>query len=204
MQVELPDRETRARIEVIEATDRPLNDDEFFDFCAHNRKLRIEREANGDIIIMPPAGFESEHRNFEICRQLGNWAAADGQGIALGSNTLFLLRTGSARGPDAAWVSKRWLRSFSSQEKRRYLPLCPDFVIELLSPSDRIEKTKAKMREWIENGAALGWLIDPDHRTVIVYRPGQDPEELTAIDEIIAGAPVEGFRLDLREIWQGL
>src|SRR5262245_2809423 len=120
----LPDVETRARIEVIDG-DRPLNDDEFFQFCAKNSELRIERDANGDIIIMPPAGFETGYRNNEICRQLGNWARADGTGVALDSNTEYLLPNSAARCPDASWVRKSRLAGFTKDQKKQFLPLCP-------------------------------------------------------------------------------
>jgi Uma2 family endonuclease len=150
-----------------------MDDEEFFEFCGRNPELRIERGSSGEIIIMPPAGFEIGYRKNEVCRQLGNWAREDG--VALDSNTEYLLPNGAAQAPDASWVLKSRLKSFSKEQKRRFLPLCPDFVIELTSPTDRLLRVKAKMREWIENGAALGWLIDADHPTVVVYRPGQDP-----------------------------
>jgi Uma2 family endonuclease len=202
MQIELPAIGTRARIDV--PGDRPMDDDEFFEFCMKNQDLRIERDANGKIIIMPPSGFETEHRNLEICRQLGNWAEVDGRGLASGSNTEFFLPNRAARGPDAAWISASRLEQFSEQEVRKFLHLCPEFVVELVSPSDRLNKVKAKMREWIENGVVLGWLIDADHRTVHVYRPQRDPEVLVDVDHIDGEGPVEGFRLELTRIWKRL
>jgi Uma2 family endonuclease len=202
MQIELPDIGTRARIDI--QGDRRMDDDEFFEFCAKNRKLRIERDANGKIIIMPPSGYEAELRNCEICRQLGNWAEADGRGFASGSNTEFFLANRAARGPDAAWISASRLEQFSEQEVRKFLHLCPDFVVELVSPSDRISKVKAKMREWMDNGVVLGWLIDADHRTIHVYRPGREPELLVDVDRIDGEGPVEGFRLELSRIWKRL
>jgi Uma2 family endonuclease len=96
------------------------------------------------------------------------------------------------------------LAQLTKEQKRRFMYLCPDFVVELTSPSDRLSKVQAKMVEWIENGAALGWLIDADQRTAYVYRSGRDPERLTDIDHIDGEGPVEGFRLDLTKIWQGL
>ncbi|MBZ5726898.1 MAG: Uma2 family endonuclease [Acidobacteriia bacterium] len=202
MQVELPDIETRARIEVQGA--RPMDDEEFFEFCARNRKLRIERDANGEIIIAPPAGAETGYRNSDIIAQLTTWSKQDGRGRVFHSNTEYFLPSGAARAPDASWIAKSRLEQFSKDEKRRFLPLCPEFVIELISPTDRLARAKAKMREWIENGAALGWLIDPDRQTVHVYRPGRGPEELADIDRISGEGPVDGFRLELADIWQGL
>ena len=149
-----------------------MTDEEFFEFCERNPDLRIEREANGEIIIMPPAGFETGYRNNDVSRQLGNWAEADGRGVAADSNTEYLLPDGAALSPDASWVLKSRLDRFSKEQLKRFLPLCPDFVVELISPTDRLPRVKAKMREWIENGAQLGWLIDADRRTIYVYRPG--------------------------------
>ena len=202
MQVVLPDIETRATFLI--RSERPMDDDQFFDFCMKNPELRIERSAQGEIIIMPPTGFETGYRNNDLSRQLGNWAKADGRGIALDSNTEYLLPNGAARSPDASWVLKSRLAQFTKQEKQRFLPLGPDFVIELTSPTDRLKAVKAKMREWIENGAELGWLIDADRRTVHIYRSGQEPEEAVAINSLGGDGPVHGFRLDLEDIWRGV
>jgi Uma2 family endonuclease len=202
MQIELPDIETRARIEIY--GERPMDDDEYFEFCARNRKLRIERDANGEIIIMPPAGAETGYRNNNLAVQLGTWSIRDGRGRAFDSNTEFILPNGAALAPDASWVQSSRLEQFTKEQKRRFLPLCPDFVVELISPSDRLPKVQAKMREWMENGAALGWLIDADRRTVYVYRPAHAPQELVDVDHVAGEGPVEGFRLELADIWQGL
>ena len=153
---------------------------------------------------MPPAGFESGYRNNDISRQLGNWAAADGRGVAADSNTEYLLPNGAAFSPDASWVLKSRLESFSKEQLRRFLPLCPDFVVELMSPTDRLSRVKARMREWVENGARLGWLIDADRRTIHIYRPEREPEELVDMDQIVGEGPVEGFVLELGDIWRGL
>ena len=201
MQVVFPDVETRARMD---NGSGPMSEAEFFDFCVQNPDLRIERDANGEIIIMPPTGDESSSQNLDLAGQLYAWSKRDGRGRGFDSNGEFLLPNGAARAPDAAWVLKTRLDRFTKEQKRRFLPLCPDFVVELMSPSDRLPKVKAKMREWLENGAVLGWLIDPDHRTVYVYRPGQEPDALVNVDHVIGEGPVEGFRLDLADIWEGL
>ncbi|MGA7240045.1 MAG: Uma2 family endonuclease [Bryobacteraceae bacterium] len=203
MQVVLPDRETKASFEVC-GEDRPLNDDEFFDFCVKNADLRIERLANGEIVIMPPAGLETGYQNSEISAQLRNWAKADGRGVAFDSNTEFILSSGAAFAPDASWILKSRLAKFTKEEKKRFGRICPDFVIELRSPSDRLPSLKAKMEEWILNGAQLGWLIDADRRTVFVYRPAKPVEEMRDADAVAGEGPVEGFRLDLLPVWQGL
>jgi Uma2 family endonuclease len=203
MELVLPDIEAlaSARIE----TERPMTDDEFWCYCSRlPDNLRVEREPNGDIIIMPPAGGESSNRNIHISAQLDVWAIKDGGGEAFDSNANFILPSGAARGPDAAWISNARLATLSSEQKRRFLPLCPDFVVELKSPSDRLPRLKAKMEEWIENGAQLGWLIDPDTRAVYIYRQGAKPEELKDADSVAGEGPVAGFVLDLRRIWRGL
>ena len=202
MQVVLPETEDGNAYSI--RSERPMDDDEFFEFCAQNSDLRIEREANGDIIVMPPAGFLTGYRNNEICRQLGNWAIADGRGLALDSNTEYLLPNGAAWAPDASWVAKKRLERFSDEEREGFLPLCPDFVVALASPSDRLAKLKSKMVEWVDNGAALGWLIVAKRRTIHIYRPGTEPEELVDADHIVGEGPVAGFRLELTRIWREL
>jgi Uma2 family endonuclease len=203
MQVVLPDRETRASFEVC-GEDRPLNDEEFFDFCMKNSDLRIERLANGDIIIMPPAALETGYQNSEISAQLRNWAIADGRGVAFDSNTEFILASGAAFAPDASWILKSRLSKLTKEERKRFGRICPDFVIELRSPSDRLPSLRAKMEDWILNGAQLGWLIDPDKRIVFIYRPGKPIQELRKATVIEGEGPVDGFRLNLEAVWRGL
>jgi len=199
--VVFPDVETRARIENGAG---PMSEAEFFDFCAGNPDVRIERDATGEIIIMPPTGDESSYRNGELTGQLSTWSKQDGRGRAFDSNGKFLLPNRAARSPDASWVLKSRLERHTKEERRRFLSLCPDFVVELMSPSDRLSKLKAKMREWMENGASLGWLIDADKRAVHIYRSGQEAEVLTGVDHVTGEGPVEGFRLELTDIWEGL
>jgi Uma2 family endonuclease len=203
MQIVLPDIETRARIEVIEEW-RPLTDEEFYRFCTNNPDVLIEREANGDIIIMPPTGGETGDRSSELNYQLRAWARQDGRGRVFDSNTAFFLPSGAAYMPDACWVSRNRLETLSKLQKKQFMPLCPEFVVELTSPSDRLSKVQAKMREWMANGAALGWLIDADRQTVYIYRPQREPVELTSIDHVDGEGPVDGFRLELNDIWAGL
>jgi Uma2 family endonuclease len=202
MQVLLPDHETCTTYTF--RGEPPMGDDEYYEFCMQNPDLRIEREANGEIIIMPPAGGETGYRNSDLTAQLAIWSKRDGRGRAFDSNTEFFLPRGAAYAPDASWVLRSRLAQFTKEQKKRFLPLCPDFVVELTSPSDRLSKVMSKMREWIDNGVALAWLIDADRRTVYIYRPGKEPEELVDADHIDGEGPVEGFRLDLSEIWQGL
>jgi Uma2 family endonuclease len=185
-------------------SDALLDNDRFFEFCAQNPDMRIERSAEGEVIFMPPPGGESSYQNNEISFELSLWARRDGRGVVFDSSGHFILPNGAVRSPDAVWIRKARLEKLTREQKRRHIPICPDFVIELRSPSDRLKTLKAKMEEWIGNGAELAWLIDPSHRTVTVYRPGCEPEKLSNADFVIGEGPVEGFRLGLKEIWAGL
>jgi len=181
-----------------------MNDEEYFAFCMANGDLRIERTAGGQIVIMPPTGLETGYQNSDLSAQLRNWARLDGRGIAPDSQTEYFLPKGAAYAPDASWILKDRLRSFTKREKQRFVHICPDFVVELTSPSDRLKRVKAKMTEWIDNGAQLGWLIDPRRKTAYIYRPGVEPETLAEPLELHGEGPVQGFVLDLRAIWAGL
>lgn len=179
-----------------------LTDDEFFALCQINSDLRLERTSRGDIIIMAPTGAETGNRNSEITRQLGNWTKRDGTGAAFDSSTGFKLPNGADRSPEGSWVKKSRLATLTREDKLKFLPLCPDFVIEPLSPTDTLAAAHAKMDEYIENGAQLGWLIDPEPRQVHVYRPRAAVVVLENVAEIAADPELPGFVLDLREIWE--
>jgi Uma2 family endonuclease len=178
-----------------------LSHDQFFELCQINRELRLERTAEGDIIVLPPSGFETGNRNHEIARQLGNWTIKDGTGVASDSSGGFILPNGADRSPDAAWIKRERLSQLTPEQKKKLLPLCPDFVIELRSPSDRLEALQAKMEEYIENGVRLGWLIDPQTKSVNVYRTGESVEVLRDVLQVSGEPELPGFVLDLREIW---
>jgi len=178
-----------------------LTEDQFFEFCQINRDLRIERNEYGELILMPPAGGETGDQNAEIGMQLRLWAKRDGQGTTFDSSTGFRLPNESVRSPDAAWVRHSRLNALPSEQRKKFLPLCPDFVIELRSPTDSLSVLQEKMQEYLDNGAQLGWLIDPAQRRVHVYRP-QASVQILENPETISGDPVlAGFVLDLREIW---
>jgi len=180
-----------------------MSDDEFFDLCQINRKLRIERTAEGDLVIMPPAGFKTGHRNILVSTALTTWALQDGTGVPCDSSTGFRLPNRAIRSPDAAWVKKSRLVSFSSEQQEKFLPLCPDFVIELRSPSDDLKTVQEKMQEYIANGAQLGLLLDPQERCVFVYRPGSEVVCLENPASVSAEPVLPGFVLDLTHIWEG-
>lgn len=178
-----------------------MNDDAFFDWCQENDELRIERTSKGEIEIMSPAGWESGSRNSELSRQLGNWAIEDYRGVTSDSSTGYVLPNRAERSPDASWTLKERLREISPESRRKFLPLCPDFVIELRSPSDGLSKLQMKMEEYLSNGASLGWLIDPVNRTVQVYRPSVDPETLVDPKTVKGEGLVEGFVLELGPVF---
>ena len=150
---------------------------------------------------MPPAGGDTSRRNAEIVRQLANWAGRNGAGACFDSSCGFVLPNGAIRSPDAAWVLRERLNSLTERERSRFLPLCPDFVVELRSPTDSLQVLQDKMREYMDNGAGLGWLIDPQRREVFVYRSDGSVECLHAPEHVSAEPPMAGFRLELLEIW---
>lgn len=199
MQMVLKDIETDSPIRIQPA--RPMTDDEYFAFCMANSDLRIERTAEGEIEIMPPTGFETGDQNADLTMQLRMWAKRDGGGTAVDSNAEYILPSGAARSPDASWVLRSRLAKLTPAQKKKFLRLCPDFVVELRSPSDRLRQVQAKMREWMENGAKLGWLIDPQTRSVYIYRPGQTTERLIDPPRVKGESPVAGLVLELADIW---
>src|SRR5712691_3113956 len=157
-----------------------LDDDQLFDFCQLNRDLRIERDAEGALVLMAPTVGTSSARNLELCRQLGNWAQRDGIGIAFDSSVGYILPNGALRSPDASWVRKQRWDALRADEREKFLPLCPDFAVELRSATDRLPSLQRRLRELIRNGAQLTWLIDPRRHSVQVYRPGEPVHTLLA------------------------
>lgn len=179
-----------------------MNEEQFFEFCRLNEDWRIERSAEGDLEIMPPTGGETGSRNFILNHLFGGWVLRDGTGMGFDSSTGFVLPNGATRSPDASWVERGRLAELTAEQKRKFLPLCPDFVIELRSPTDPLAMIEAKMQEYIENGMSLGWLLDPESRRVHVYRPGKRVERLENVSELSGDPELPGFRLDLRRIWE--
>jgi Uma2 family endonuclease len=178
-----------------------LTDEQFYDLCRANGELRIERTAEGEMSIMSPTGGDTSRRNAQLIAQLVAWANQDQTGVPFDSSGGFRLPNGAIRSPDAAWV--RWVPwdKLTEQQKEKFIPLCPDFVVELRSATDSLPELQAKMEEYAANGAQLGWLIDPQERRVYVYRP-QAQEEVLDDPETVSGDPVlKGFVLNLRDIW---
>ena len=181
-----------------------MDDDQFFEFCQINRDLRIERTSQGEIIVMPPTGGETGKRNFGLIVQFGIWVKQDGTGIGFDSSTGFKLPNGAERAPDASWVKKERWEALTPSQRKKFAPLCPDFVIELRSPSDRVKDLQNKMEEYMDNGARLGWLIDSDSRRVYIYRPSGEMEQLDNPTEVKGDESVlPGFVLVMEEIWEG-
>jgi Uma2 family endonuclease len=185
-------------------TPPPMTDQQFADFCAEYPELFFETDATGDIIGRPPSFSITGVRNSMLAMQLGNWALKDARGVASDSSTGFLLPNGARRSPDASWTPKDHIRKLPKETREGYWHLCPAFVIELRSNSDRLPVLRAKMEEYLANGARLGWMLDPETRTVEVYRPDRMPETLSAVDSLSGEGPVEGFVLDLRTVWDPL
>lgn len=173
-----------------------LSDEQFYRLCQVNRDLRLERTAEGKLIIMPPTGWETGNRNLRLGQRLGNWADADGTGLAFDSSTGFRLPNGAIRSPDAAWVDRQRLEALRP-DPNRFLPLCPDFAIELRSASDALADVQAKMREYLDSGMRLGWLINPQDQQVEIYRLDRAVEVLDAPVEVSGEPVLSGFVLKL-------
>jgi len=183
---------------------QPMTDEEFAAFCAEQPDLFFEMTAEGEIIVMPPTYSSTGSRNSEIDWQLRSWAKKDLRGIVCDSSSGFVLPNGARRSPDASWTLKTRIDQLDPANRVKYWRLCPDFVVELQSSTDRPRVIKEKMLEWMANGAQLAWLIDPDHHSVTIYRPGREPETRVGIGSIAGEGPVAGFVLDLSVVWNPL
>ena len=177
-----------------------LTDDQFLRLCRDNDELRLELTAEGELIIMPPAGGETGWRESKILQRLANWTEGDGTGICFSSNMGARLPNSAIRSPDASWMPlSRWKRLTREQQKK-LAPMCPDFVVELRSPSDRLPALQKKMTEYIENGARLSWLLDPDRKRAYIYRPGKEMECLENPDYLSGEDVLPGFKFNFQEI----
>ncbi|MFQ4144694.1 Uma2 family endonuclease [Chlorogloeopsis sp. ULAP02] len=175
--------------------------EQFKELAAANRDLRLERTATGELIIMPPTGSETGNRNLDIEGQLWLWNRQTKLGKAFNSSTGFHLPNGADRSPDASWIKlERW-EALTQEEREGFAPICPDFVVELRSASDSMETLWSKMREYITNGASLGWLIDRKNRKVEIYRQGRNVEILENPTTLSGEDILPGFNLDLKEVW---
>ncbi|NJN74469.1 MAG: Uma2 family endonuclease [Limnothrix sp. RL_2_0] len=178
-----------------------LSDEQFFQLCQQNQNYRFERSAQGDLVIMPPTGAETGNRNIDLSYQLQAWNRKTKLGMAFDSSTGFIMPNGANRSPDAAWIPLARWESVTPEQQKRFLPMGPDFVVELLSPTDQLSRTQTKMQEYIENGTRLGWLINRKIKQVAIYRQGQKIEILEAPDILSGEDVLPEFELDLSSIW---
>ncbi|NEO90788.1 MAG: Uma2 family endonuclease [Moorea sp. SIO3G5] len=178
-----------------------LTDEQFFQLCQDNDDLKFERNANGDLIIMSPTGGSTGNRNLEIGYQLQAWSRQNKLGIAFDSSTGFKLPNGADRSPDASWIPLQSWNALTPQQQEKFLPLCPDFVIELRSPSDSLKAIRQKMEEYRNNGTRLGWLINRKDRQVEIYRPSKEVEILESPTSLSGEEVLPGFVLYLDLIW---
>jgi Uma2 family endonuclease len=182
--------------------DVPMTDAEFMSFCAANEPLRFERDANGEIIVMSPTGTGGSEVEGDVYLELGNWARADGRGRAYPATAGFKLPDTSVRAPDAAWMSFRRRNTLTPEERKVFAHLCPEFVIEVRSETDRLPALQEKMAVWIANGVELAWLIDPQRKVVEIYRPGEEPEIHEQPTSVQGSGPIAGFELVMSRIWE--
>jgi len=178
-----------------------LTDEQFTQLAVANQDLRLELTTKGELVIMPPTGGETGNRNFEVYIDLGIWNRQTRLGKAFDSSTGFRLPLGGTRSPDASWVKiERW-NALTQEQRKKFLPLCPDFALEIVSETDDVEETRTKMREYLDNGLRLGWLINPKLKQVEIYRPNREVEVLQSPATLSGEEVLPGFVLDLQPIF---
>ncbi len=179
-----------------------LTDDQFYQLCRENPEIKFERNAKGKLLIMPPTGGETGNHNSEINADFVIWNRQIQLGKVFDSSTCFKLPNGANRSPDVAWIRKERWDTLTPEQKEKFPPIAPDFVLELMSPSDTLRETQEKMQEYIDNGVKLGWLINPKMRQVEIYRLGQLVEILTSPQQLSGEDVLPGFILNLSIIWR--
>jgi Uma2 family endonuclease len=177
-----------------------FTDKEFERFCAKNRELRIEMTSEGEMIIMLPVITEDGSRNFYLTGRFFVWVEADTTGVGFESSTGFTLPNGAKRSPDVSWIRRERWDALTSEQKKSFAPICPDFVVELRSSTDRLKTLQEKMEEYIANGAGLGWLIDPKKKKVHIYQPNATVQILDNPSEVSGEPLLKGFVLKLSGI----
>ena len=178
-----------------------LSHEQFWELSLTNRDVRLELTAQGKLIVMPPTGWESGKRNMKIGSRLNVWSEMDGTGVAFDSSTGFILPNGAVRSPDAAWVKQDRLDALKP-DPEKFLPLAPDFVIELRSASDSAKDIRDKMQEYTENGVRLGWFLNAKDKEVEIYRLGQEVEVLQSPVSLSGEDVLPGFVLELKKIFE--
>ena len=200
--VQAPPQPKTLLLELPETLNLQVTREQFVALVAANRDLRLERTATGELIVNPPIGGETGNRNFSLTTQFGVWVEAnDSLGKGFGSSTGFELPNGADRSPDLSWVRQERWEALAPEQREGFIPLCPDFVVELRSKTDSLKKLQAKMQEYRSNGAQLGWLIDPKNKRVEIYRPGQEVEILEEPSTLSGEDVLPGFTLTLKRIW---
>ena len=175
-----------------------MTDKEFFAFCQQNDILKVERDENKQIIIMAPTNISTGNQNVSLLTELANWNNKQNSGACFDSSTGFTLPDGSVRSPDASWMSKEKWNNIPKKDKQTFAHACPDFVIELKSPSDNLKYLTSKMHKWVENGCSLAWLINPDKKTVFIFRKNGTIDKITGFNNVLSGEDIlPGFKLDL-------
>jgi Uma2 family endonuclease len=178
-----------------------MTEDDFFDLCRRADPLQLERDANGTITVMPPSGSYSSNRNLRIANQLQQWADEQNQGVVFDSSGGFTLPNGATRAPDAAWVARSRLEALPKDVKEKFLPLAPDFAVEVRSQSDRRSDLEAKMQEYVENGTRLAWLVDPSEKSVAVYREDGTVETHEHPDTLSGEPVLPNFVCEFERVW---
>jgi Uma2 family endonuclease len=182
-------------------TAQPMTDEEFIAFCSEHPDLNFEMSAEGELIVMAPTHSDTGARSSDVVMQLATWAKKNRLGYVCDSSSGFVLPNGARRSPDASWTLKSRVQQLGAGKRKAFWHLCPDFVIEVKSDSDRVKPLQTKMLEYLEQGAQLGWLIDPENRTVEIYRPIGNVEKRTNLDKLEGEGPVSSFVLDLTCVW---
>ncbi|WP_066423458.1 Uma2 family endonuclease [Anabaena sp. 4-3] len=178
-----------------------MSDEQFYEFCQLNHDFSIERNTMGELLIMPPTGSETDESNFNLIGQLWVWTKQNGTGVGFGSSGGFTLPNGAVRSPDAAWIKRTRWEAIPSELRKKFAPICPEFVIELRSETDNLRILQDKMQEYLDNGTLLGWLIDRKQRQVFIYRPNTQVEILDNPQTLSGETLLPGFVLDLSQVW---
>ncbi len=178
-----------------------ISDEQFYQLCIHNPDTKFERNAEGEIIIMPPTGGETGKRNADLIGQFWIWNRQTNLGEVFDSSTGYKLPSGANRSPDVSWIEKERWDNLTSEQRQKFIPLAPDFALELMSPSDYLVNVQAKMREYLDNGVKLAWLINPEAKQVEIYLLGQDVQLLKSPKTLSGDDILPGFILDLANIF---
>jgi Uma2 family endonuclease len=178
-----------------------LNDEQFYQLCQTNPDVKFERNAQGEIVVMPPTGGETGKRNVEIAADFVLWNRQTKLGVVFDSSTCFKLPNGADRSPDVAWIRQDRWDTLTTEEKEKFPPIAPDFVLELMSPTDNLKDVQVKMREYMYNQVKLGWLFNPKTRRVEIYRLGQEVEVLQSPAQLFGEDILLGFVLNMQLVW---